>query len=210
MARKPRTATPQPAAPAPETKAQKAGHVAAGKTLHARHVAELKKLNQQRAKHGLPPLQHIPSGTAVSGHKGRKLVAPKEALISATGGWMMAYNDEADTCVAAAIANSLLVCTGQYMDDVVLLELCKATEGATIYQGLVTLAAFGLDISPRWFASVYPIRTLGLIFGIQMAEGPHAVAVGPRGLITWGSEMQLTDYVVEEAWLIGWPAKEKS
>jgi hypothetical protein len=171
-------------------RAMAAGHKAA--ITRARRVAKAKKT-------------HTPIVTGKSlAISARRAIAPRSF---ASGDWIMAYNDEADTCVAAAIANSCLVLTGRYLPSGTLLALAKYTEGATIVQGLVTAYQLGLC---RGFAPVYPIRTLGLIFGLRVPEGPHAVTVGLRGLITWGSEVQLQDYVVEEAWLIDWPAKERA
>jgi hypothetical protein len=222
MARKPKTAVATPPgggvainpgglnrpvpASAKQTKAQQAGHARAGKTTHAKHVAALKKLNQQRAKHGLPALKHIPSGSTVSNRKHRRLVAPRGFLVSR---WIMGYNDVADTCVAAAIANSMLLCTGESMSEGNILSLAQATEGASIQAGLSVLYEMGLC------HGYYPVykRIPGFVAGVQLPEGPHALTFGNSGVITWGDEVALgrhMDPLIEEAWLIDWPTKERT
>lgn len=140
------------------------------------------------------------------------------AGLIAGGEWITAGNEELPNCVAVAIANSLLVCTGYRVDDAAVMQLHNATAGvdgvsigeALSYVSRETIGgfapvSFGLIPTPG-------ARIDGALIGMTDGVNDHAVTWTPRGLISWGSPLThdlATGWIEDgEAWFIDWLGRE--
>ncbi len=134
--------------------------------------------------------------------KKKALLAKKKKLGLARpvleGPWVTGLNDVYPTCMATAVANSLLLETGIRVSDEAVLELHLRAggdqDGATAADVLHELYCGGIGgIRPR---SVGPGLSV-------IAFGPHAAAVTPGGLVTWG---MLVPFAAgfDDAWAIDW------
>jgi hypothetical protein len=131
------------------------------------------------------------------------------------GGWVTGWNDRLDSCVPAAIANSLLLATGVRASDGEVLALWERA-GSAIPAVLEAVARYGVaGVRPADF-HLAPLDEIdwsdfikpGLILGVDL-PGPHAVLAVGGVWITWGQRYPawaFPDAVVEEAWIIEWPA----
>lgn len=136
-------------------------------------------------------------------------------------------------CVVDALAWSLRLAGGSVSDsDVLALYWHTADspeEGATIWATLEAAYAHGLaGVRPVSFGpadlgevmSSDPVQCrcadclpgrhetrAGLILGLDLPEGPHAVTLGPDGgAWSWGQLWDLGgEAVIEEAWAVTWP-----
>ena len=134
--------------------------------------------------------------------KKKALLAKKKKLGLARpvleGPWVTGLNDEYPTCMATAVANSLLLTTGIRVSDEAVLDLHLRAGGdqvgATAVDVLHELYCGGIGgIRPR---SVGPGLSV-------IALGPHAAAVTPGGLVTWGTLVPFAAGF-DDAWGIDW------
>ena len=127
------------------------------------------------------------------------------------GAWVLGGNDRYQTCAAAAVANSLLLATGQRLSDEDVLGLHVAAAGslgapASVLGVLEAAQRHGLpcgfdegkaDISPH-----------ALILELALPGGIHAVALGDGFAVTWGDAVAVdTAFPAQQAvaaWRIDW------
>lgn len=125
--------------------------------------------------------------------------------------WVLGGNDRYQTCAAAAVANSLLLATGQRLSDEDVLGLHVAAAGslgapASVLCVLEAAQRHGLpcgfdegkaDISPH-----------ALILELALPGGIHAVALGDGFAVTWGDAVSVdTAFPAQQAvaaWRIDW------
>lgn len=130
-----------------------------------------------------------------------------------TPAWNMGCNDVFPTCAAAAVANHLLACTGLLMKDEDILALHKLAGGdagadiATVLECMQShRSAFG-EGSKAYLANF--TRTdedcivAGLVVGISLPHGGHAVLSHPRGMVSWGRVLPFAG-IPQEAWALDW------
>lgn len=116
-------------------------------------------------------------------------------------------------CVAEAIAASLRL-TGRPVSDRDVLALHMHAAGslsvaATIPATLEAAYRHGLaGVRPLDFGLVDVTGVTfgsGTVLGLELPEGPHAVAGGDDGVWSWGGLYLMTaEAVVEEAWQVTW------
>jgi hypothetical protein len=125
--------------------------------------------------------------------------------------WLMACNDYAPTCAAAAVANHLLAVTGFAMadDDILRLHaMAGGDDGADIPAVLEVMRGFDYALFSRTRLARFTrtdedVIVSGLIVGVRLGHAGHAVVSTPRGMVSWGREMPFAG-VVEEAWDLEW------
>jgi hypothetical protein len=133
------------------------------------------------------------------------------ARAGAGGAWVLGGNDQYLTCAATAVANSLLLATGQRLSDDEVLSLHLAAAGSldaeASVQGVLEAAQrFGLacgfdegkaDINPH-----------ALILELALAGGIHAVVLGDGFAVTWGQAVPVStaflDWQAVAAWRVTW------
>jgi hypothetical protein len=121
--------------------------------------------------------------------------------------WVLGGNDDHDSCVQTAFANSLYLLTGFRATDEDVLKLFHAAENVPLSVALESLMEHGLSgVYPFGYVEA-PYLVPGAILGVSLPE-PHTVVFDDDGLITWGGKIRHA-CVVEEAWLILWPEQEK-
>lgn len=140
----------------------------------------------------------------------RGLVRASAPLRSAAGlliygDWVTGYNDDAPTCVATAIANSLLAVKGIRVtdDDVLFLHrLSGGGHGVSMAAALAVLTARGIggyQARARRLCESPP--RLGDIVGIG---GVHAACQTDVGLVSWGDVIGPEWEPDGESWRIDW------
>lgn len=121
-------------------------------------------------------------------------VAAHDALIGApmpgavAGGWVLGWNDDLDSCAAAALANSLLACTGHRVADRDVLDLYLAVTrgrdtGAAMGATLDAAAVLGLG---GWYPAAVQWTEDPLGDGTIVALPQHAAVICGGDLISWG------------------------
>lgn len=127
------------------------------------------------------------------------------AAITLEGSWLHSL----PVCAAVAAAASLQAWTGILAGTADIWELYLRAGETTIAATLEALAEHGLagarleSFQPADLS--YPAP--GLIYGIQLAIGYHAVLSAPGGMLSWGSVIPLAGEP-EEAWLLEWKDPE--
>ncbi len=135
--------------------------------------------------------------------------APKRSAagLLACGEWVTGYNDEAPTCLATAIANSLLSVTGLRVtdDDVLLLfRQSGGGHGVSVADSLAALATHGIGgHRPASYAPLEGALGLGDIVGLA---GTHAACFTENGPVSWGATVSGDWEPDGEAWRIDWAA----
>jgi hypothetical protein len=151
------------------------------------------------------------------------------------GGWILGGNDRYPNCAAAAVANSLLACTGVRPSDADVLRLHLAAAGdldvsASIAGVLRAAAESGLaaagPASCELLDEDEPPAEDGLILDLDLAEaqmlegawdwepdpdwGMHAAVLAGGSVITWGGVIPVTaeflEFQVAAAWRVVWEA----
>ena len=151
------------------------------------------------------------------------------------GAWILGGNDRYADCAAAAVANSLLACTGVITAgrDVLRLHLAAAGdpgEGASIEDILRAAAVTGLagagPASWDLLDEDEPAAGDGLILDLDLGEaqmsqdawdcdpdpgwGTHAAVLAGDSVVTWGGLIPVTaeflEYQVAAAWRVNWEA----
>lgn len=132
-----------------------------------------------------------------------KRAAPAVMLPQAEG-WIDGGNLTGPTCVATALANSLLASTGYRVTDRDVLELAAATgadgEGVSIEDTLAEAARSGLGGWCPWFEPAI-LPESGAIAG---AGNIHAVVITPAGLVSWGGILPEDWELDGELWTVKW------
>jgi hypothetical protein len=118
------------------------------------------------------------------------------------GLWISGGNDELPSCVAAAVANSLLAVTGERVTDndvLRLWELSGGGDGVSIPDTLSAAFQFGIGghKPAAWFPVGNPLYANGLLLGMTDGLNDHAVTLTPKGLISWGAPL---DAEAAEGW----------
>ena len=196
----------------PRTPKQAAAHraaVAAGKKGAATRAARVAGMSNRQQR----VLAHQRHQSAVKAAATRAANAaagrtPRKLARAGLGSvWILGGNDDHDSCVQAAFANSLYLLTGLRATDVEVLALLSATGPAPLSVALGLLVDKGLaGVHPIGFVEA-PYLVPGAILGVSLPE-PHTVVYDDDGLITWGGKIKHR-CAVEEAWLILWPEQEK-
>lgn len=152
-----------------------------------------------------------------SAGSGKQNPAPKRhhkrsaaGLIKVGGDWITGFNQEAPTCVPAAIANSLMAVTGLGVTDDEVLELFERAggdrHGVSVAECIAALATHGIGGHRPHGACCVSLGELNLGDIIGLA-GSHTACYTTDGLVSWGDI--LTEYLagdVEEVWRITWTA----
>ena len=128
--------------------------------------------------------------------------------------FILGDNDVRNTCTSVAIANSLFIHTGHKVTYEELQEFGDITEDLTILDSLEMAKRVGVGgIKPSDYEPVSPARICpGVIVGLDLSRGRHAVVLGENGIVTWGREIAMTNYFfdrITEAWLVEWPQVTK-
>ena len=148
--------------------------------------------------------------------KAKPKAKPKRAapfgLMPSGGEWVYGYNDTEPTCVATAIANSLLAVTGIRATEEQVMKLHRHAgggDGVSISDALASVVVNGLSgVRPAGYW-VVSCMDEGSIVGMTDGVSDHAVAQTPSGLlISWGAPLdpELAEGWFEdgEIWHIDW------
>lgn len=108
-------------------------------------------------------------------------------------------------CGPVALAEHLAWMTGITVADEEILALHKSVQGCTLSDLLEYATAEGFSGTRlRSFQSCDPDQDMpGMVYGVQLDAGYHAVLRTPAGLVSWGLEMPLAGSP-EEAWMLEW------
>jgi len=112
-------------------------------------------------------------------------------------------------CAAVAVAEHLYAATGIIVSDAEILELHSAASGGGLGDYLEVAAMAGLGGAR--LAGFWPCDedayVPGLVYGVQLRGGYHAVLSHPAGvgMVSWGTLLRLTG-VPCEAWHLEWEA----
>lgn len=138
-------------------------------------------------------ISHSRSVSQVRRHTAAKHKAKKRGAIAPVAGgfWITGCNDWLATCAATAAANSLLLATGQRVEE----WQVRALTGQQSIPDV--LAAIGVP-----FREAESFED-GVILGVT---GQHAVTVHDGAAVSWGAETGLCGLVIEEAWEPLWEA----
>lgn len=143
--------------------------------------------------------------------KARAAFAPPEFLPDQRGfpSWLNC-NEIYPVCAAAAVANSLLFQTGYRVSDKDILMMHRlaggSESGSAIEDVLEAISEPGISwpwrLEKFWRAD-HDLIVPGLVTGMQLGHGSHAVLSHANGMVTWGSVLPWTG-VIEEAWALEW------
>lgn len=212
-------------------KAEHLKRSAAARKAARTRALRIARRNVKRRAEGKPPLNQDgkvarhPRKPEVSGlkpvkHKGvnpgglirepKHKVKHRKATGAVAGEWISGGNDVIPCCAAAAVANSLLACTGWRVTDEQVIALHVKAAGsllgaASIEDVLMILAEEGLaGMIPS--AMTPGVLGHGAIAGLSVPGWePHAVAVTDHGVISWGAGLNggLLAHA-DEAWQLTW------
>jgi hypothetical protein len=149
---------------------------------------------------------------------GRRSVSPKKAAAPApdirprcdvSTEWVLPLY-QLPACGPVALAAHLALFTGIVLPDEAVLGL-HARAGITSLAGLLERAAAeGLAGPGTRLAYYEPCDpddpAPGLLYGIQLPHGYHAVLAHPAGMLSWGAVLP-RDGTPEEAWWLEWEAE---
>ena len=127
------------------------------------------------------------------------------------GAWVLGGNDRYLTCAAAAVANSLLMATGQRLSDEDVLRLHVAAGGSLDAEASVPGvldAAHQFGLSSGFDEGKADINPHGLIVELALPGGIHAVLLADGFAVTWGEEVAagpafLAQHAVA-VWAVNW------
>jgi hypothetical protein len=108
-------------------------------------------------------------------------------------------------CAPVAIAEHLAAITGIIAPGDSLVRLAARVPGGCLGDFLAEVAASGLaGVSLAWYTPCDPdALTPGLVCGLDMPGGYHAVLSHPAGMVSWGSVMGWQG-AVDQAWWLEW------
>lgn len=139
--------------------------------------------------------------------------APLGMMVSEYG-WVRGLNEEYPTCVATAIANSLLTVRGIRATDDQVMRLhyhagAGSGNGVSIADALGSVMDCGLaGVRPVAYFAINRDPGFGSILGMTDGENDHAVTLTSSGLIAWGAplpeEMADAWMLDGEAWHVQW------
>lgn len=162
---------------------------ARGRRLAAEEATDLKRAVNDRARAKKERSREATAKARAAADR----VAAHDALIGAASpgavadGWILGWNDDLDTCAAAALANSLLACTGHRVSDREVLDLYLATT-----RGRDQLVSLGTTLDAArelGLGGWHPVRP-----GSNRPDGDGTIVVLPGhaavrwrgGLVSWG------------------------
>jgi hypothetical protein len=169
-----------------------AGDNARGRELRGAQATALVRAanDRQRAQKERTRAKHAKALAA------QNRVAAHDALIGApspgavAAGWILGWNDDLDTCAAAALANSLLACTGHRAADRDVLDLHLAvTRGAG---QLASMSAVLAAARERGISGWHPAVTYQDVpagDGAIVTFPGHAAVWYGQGLVSWGQHL---------------------
>jgi len=195
---------------------------------HARHVEAEKRAQYKRTHHGhAPPLSKkqmsaiLKAGrvAAEARRKGKKPVKPKPRAALASPDFLPAQrgmmpwltcNSLYPVCAPVAVANHLLAVTGIRVSDhdiLMLHRLAGNGESGMLIEDVLQAASEGGTCWPWplkafWRAEPDP-GVPGLVIGMSLPHGEHAVLSHPDGMVSWGSVMPW-EGESQEAWALEW------
>lgn len=183
--------------------ARKPAHPGKGKAPHHAPV---------HPRHKMSPAQYRAYLHYIRTHfqnkaKPKKPGKPRKAIGAARGtSWILAANDDLETCTIAAIANSLRYWKGITARDDELLSFGESLDLAT---ALKMTMMFGMSGARLRRASMVPGWTMkpGDIAGMMIESGPHAALyLGAGNWASWGGVIRLDDESpeIEEVWQLDW------
>lgn len=202
----------------PKHKRTVAQHAADIKFAAAGRAKQHKTREEAIAKTGKPPplsrkraaaahqagIKWAAAGRAAQARKRnhlKPLPKKKPALAGTAGG----LHDQ-PVCAAVVIAEHLAAMTGVCAADTEILGLARVAAGgsledflcAAVYNGPLG----GVRLGGFWRCDE-DLLVPGLVYGVQLRGGYHAVLAHPRGVISWGLLMPLMG-VPCEAWHLEW------
>lgn len=202
----------------PKHKRTVAQHAADIKFAAAGRAKQHKTREEAIAKTGKPPplspkrakaahqagLKWAAAGRASQARKRnhlKPLPKKKPALAGTAGG----LHDQ-PVCAAVAIAEHLTAMTGVSVADAEVLGLARAADGgcfedflcAAVYNGPLG----GVQLGGYWQCDE-DLFVPGLVYGVEMLGGYHAVLAHPYGMVSWGMVLPLLG-TPREAWHLDW------
>jgi len=108
-------------------------------------------------------------------------------------------------CAAVAVAEHLYATTGVVASDADILVLAGRCGGGCLgdyLEAAATVGLGGLRVSRFWPCDDDLIIP-GLVYGVQMRDGYHAVLAVPDGVVSWGMILPRLG-VPTEAWHVEW------
>lgn len=205
MARAPRKTARSPAQIAAGKKFAAGGRAAQAAHPRARSAAQ-KAATKKFAAAGRAAQNARRAGKAPAPKK--KAALPVTTLIrpGTPQIWLPGCNDDLDTCGPVAVANHLLAATGIITPDREILALYEAAGGdggASLADVLEAVSADGLAGAKLTCCERMEEAAPGLVCGVRMRRGYHAVLAHPYGMISWGLVMAFAGEP-EEAWALEW------
>jgi hypothetical protein len=153
------------------------------------------------------PMRHpAPRVKAKVNPGGPMKTAPKAKRTAAglivPGYWIAGQNNEQPSCVATAIANSLLAIKGVRATDDQVLRLHRhagGDDGVRISDALASVMQSGLaGYRPSGYWLTGYSGSNGLIVGLSDGVNDHAATLTYQGLISWGAPL---DAELAQGWL---------
>lgn len=192
----------RPPVPPAHVSATAAAAAARKRSVSAKKAAVTRKASARKGKGAAKPVK-------------RGAISPDvtDNLPGWTPTWNMGCNDVYPTCAAAAVANHLLASTGLMMNEDDILSLHKMAGGDTGADIASVLECIQSHRSCFGQASRAYLATFtrtdedcivaGLVVGISLPHGGHAVLSHPRGMVSWGRVLPFAG-IPEEAWALDW------
>jgi|SRR5215472_274647 len=142
--------------------------------------------------------------------KPRAAVMPQEFALYQSASWVTGCNELMPTCSATAVANHLFAAMDYEAAEFEVYGLHRKAggdEGATIESVLEAVSCYGLGPYKlrRFFRTDQDVIICGLVVGINLPHGRHAVLSHPAGMVTWGQVVPW-EGEPEEAWALEWEA----
>lgn len=130
--------------------------------------------------------------------------APKPAAAAgavAESPWLRGMNDSHRTCVATAIANSLMAATGIVLSD---RDILGFGEDITVENALHYAISLGLELEAMWCEGAPAVLEPGYLLLLDHAAGVHTVLyAGDDEMVSWGGLEPLSGRV-EQTWKLSW------
>lgn len=114
-----------------------------------------------------------------------------------------------DICAAVAVAEHLYATTGLYVSDAAIIQFGTRVAGGCLGDYLAEAAACGLAgyrLARFWQCDV-DSYVPGLVYGVQLRGGYHAVLAGVNGILSWGMVLPWLGKPAE-AWWLEWDTQQ--